>query len=292
MKIVRFLGFLLLSEAAAIILFLFCRMVLHLNPFGLNVNLILSVGGLVFGFVGGSGSLPGAKRAGIAPSVPIMGLVALVTGAAVLAYYYAIFAIFVAQLGGAASGIGFGEFLDATVGHTHFSASFASSTSSDIGKWGYGLFMLHIGWAMLTSVWWLTRLRHAAHCSKCECYFEQREQRALLFEDAAQIQELALSLPKASAERAMHLLKMPPTPSYVLAPGVVRLEIRHAQCPGCREHDATEIMEIHNGKGFAEARVSSYRWRESGAYRAAPGGGTPQPAGVTQRVGFGRRGLS
>jgi len=291
MKMVRFLGFLLLSEAAAVALFLFCRMVLHFNPFGLNVNLVLSAGGIVFGLVGGWGSLPGAKQAGVAPSLSLMALVALITGGAVVAYYYAVFTIFLAQLGLSNSGLSFGEFLDATVGHTRFSASVSSSSSSDIGKWGYGLFLLHIAWAMLTSILWLTRLRHVAHCQKCSCYFEQLEQRELVFADAILLHDLSISLPRASAERAAQLFAMPPTPSHAPEAGVVRLEIRHAQCPGCREHDATETITVHNGKYFTGATTLSYRWRESAAYRAEPSGGISQPSATPQRPAFGRRGL-
>jgi hypothetical protein len=289
MKIISFLGFLLLSEMAAVALFVFCLMVLHFNPFGFNVNLILSVGGIVFGFIAGSGSLPGARRAGIAPSFSVMAFVALVTGVAVLAYYYAIFVIFVARLGPAASGVGFGEFFDATVGHTRFSAHY-SSASSDIGKWGYGLFILHVVWAMGASVAWLTKLRHAPHCRKCGRYFEERERRELMFASPGSLQELASSLPNASAERAFQLLKMPQTPRYAPELGVARLEIRHAQCPDCHEHDATETSEIHNGKTYSDTETLSYRWRQSGAYCAAPGIPTPQPAAAQPR-GFGRRGL-
>jgi hypothetical protein len=289
MKIVPFLGFLLLSEVAAVALFVFCLMVLHFNPFGFNVNLILSTGGMVFGLIAGSGSLPGAKRSGIAPSLGAMVFVALVTGAAVLVYHYTLFAIFLARLGPAGSGLGFGDFLDVTVGHTRFSAHY-SSTSSDIGKWGYGLFALHIVWAMLMSGVWLTRLRKMPHCGRCGRYFEEREKRELMFASPDSLQELALSLPKPSAERAAQLLKMPQTPRYAAEAGVGRLEIRHAQCPGCGEHDATETVEIHNGKTYTGTETHSYRWKGSGTGRAAPAEQAPQPA-ASQPRGFGRRGL-
>jgi hypothetical protein len=220
-----------------------------------------------------------------------MALVALTTGAAVLAYYYATFVILLARMGLVGSGIGFGDFLDATVGHTQYSASMSSHTSSDIGGWGYALFASHIVWAMMMSILWLTRLRKVAHCERCECYFEQREKRELLFADAVELQQLAHSLPKPSAERASQLLRMPATPRYVAEAGVVRFEIRHSECPGCREQDATETIEIHNGKGFASAQNISYRWKTSGAHRAAPGAGTPQPPSPAQRPAFGRRGL-
>jgi hypothetical protein len=291
MKMVRFFAFLLLTEAAAVLLFLLCQMVLHLNPFGLNVNFILSAGGFAFGLIGGMGSLPGAKRAGIAPTLPIMALVALTTGAAVLAYYYATFIILLARMGLVGSGIGFGDFLDATVGHTQYSGSMSSDTSSDIGGWGYALFASHIAWAMMISILWLTNLRKVAHCERCERYFEQREKRELLFADAAELQQLAHSLPKPSAERASQLLRMPQTPSYTPEAGVVRFEIRHSECPGCREQDATETIEIHNGKGFAGAQTHSYRWRTSGAYRATPDADMPPPPSAPQRPAFGRRGL-
>ena len=291
MKMVRFFAFLLLTEAAAVLLFLLCRMVLHFNPFGLNVNFILSAGGIVFGLIGGAGSLPGAKRAGIAPTLSVMALVALTTGVAVLAYYYATFIILLARMGLVGSGIGFGDFLDATVGHTQFSASMSSHTSSDIGGWGYALFASHIAWAMMMSMVWLTNLRKVAHCGRCECYFEQREKRELLFADAIELQQLAHSLPKPSAERAAQLLRMPQTPSYTPEAGVVRFEIRHSECPGCREQDASETIEIHNGKGFAGAQNISYRWKTSGASRTTPDAGTPQPPSPPQRPAFGRRGL-
>jgi hypothetical protein len=291
MKILPFLGFLLLSEAAAVALFVFCLVVLHFNPLGLDVNLILSLGGMVFGLIAGSGALPGARRAGIRPSLSVVAFVALVTGAAVFAYYYALFAIFVARFGDIASGASFGEFFDATVGHTRLSWSSASSSSSDIGNLGYGLFMLHIGWAMLTSIVWLTKLRNAAHCRKCGRYFEQREQRELLFFDRFALQELAVSLPEASAERASQLLRMPATQSYPPDFGVTRLEIRHTQCSGCHEHDATEITQTHNGKAYRDTKVVSYRWTGSGASRAAPGVQAPQPSAPNARPSFGRRGL-
>ena len=84
---------------------------------------------------------------------------------------------------------------------------------------------------------------------------------------------------------------MPQTPRYTPEAGLVRLEIRHSQCPGCHEQDATETIEIHNGKGFAGAQTQSYRWKTSGAHRAAPDAGTPQPPSPAQRPAFGRRGL-
>jgi hypothetical protein len=214
-----------------------------------------------------------------------------ITGAAVLAYYYAIFAILVARLGALGSDLSFGDFLDITVGHTQFSSSIASSTSSDIGRWGYALFASHIAWAMMMSILWLTNLRKVSHCERCECYFEQREKRELLFADAIELQQLAHSLPKPSAERAAQLLRMPQTPRYKAEAGVVRFEIRHSECPGCREQDASETIEIHNGKGFAGAQNISYRWKISSGYRAAPDAGTPQPPGPAQRPAFGRRGL-
>jgi len=289
MKFITFLGFLLLSEAAAVGLFVSCLMVLHFNPFGLNVNLILSVGGMVFGLIAGSGSLPGARRGGIPPSFSAMAIVALATGAAVLAYHYAVYMIFVARLGVEASDMSFGDFFGATVGHTRFS-SLSSSRASDIGGWGYGLFSLHLVWAMGASLLWLTRLRRAAHCEKCSRYFVQVERRELMFAEPGLLLELASSLPKASAERAFQLLKMA-TPRYAPEFGVARLEIRHSQCPGCHEHDATETSEVHNGKGFAEATLLSYRWRESDTYRTARGDPAPQPSATGQRPAFGRRGL-
>ncbi|MEQ1641530.1 MAG: hypothetical protein ABL881_12030 [Novosphingobium sp.] len=284
------LAFSMLSQMVALVGFIGCQLWIHTNPFGIYVNLLISLGGMIFGLVAAAGIYPGAKLSGVAPGWGFGAIIALVTGLNVLLYHYALF--WIASRG--VDGIGFTEFMDSTAGHARMTFGH-SDDPSEIGKAGYGLVFLDIAWAAGFSFWPISLLRRQAHCHNCGVYFATRAKREIRFFDTHSLAEVMQLLPGPSAERAEMVMNLSQDPNAKPCVGSIQLTARLGQCPSCQEQDMTETLSVHNGKGYVTGETFSYRWRKAASRNAppmvSPDPAARQPIAAPQRQGFGRKGL-
>lgn len=282
-------GFALLSQAATLIAFLACPLWFQFNPFGFYVNLILSVGGMVFGLLAGAGVYPGARLSGVKPGTGFALAFALVTAGNVLAYRYGLYWIV-----GRGSGFGsFADFMDATAGHARMNFSRSHSGGpSDIGRGGYALLLLDMGWAAMSSFLPFTLLGKQAHCEKCRTYFVTSAKREIRFADMFAAEDVLKLLPEPSRERAELIMRLPQDRAVVAQARSVMLTARRGHCPSCQDQDMTETLSVHNGEGYVPGDSFSYRWRQAASRNAVPPPALPplQPASPAQG-GFGRKGL-
>lgn len=281
-------GFILLSQAVALVSFLACQLWLHSNPFGFYANLVISVGGMIFGLFAGAGVYPGVKLSGTKPGMSVVALVALATVLNVLFYHYCLYAIYAAVTGN----VGFAEFMNATMGHAQMRLS-ASSDPSDIGKGGFGLLLLDMAWAAGFSILPFSVLGRQAHCEACGIYFTISAKRQIKFFDRFALADLLNALPGPSAERAEILMQLWQDPSTKPCKGGLMLTAERARCPRCGEQNMTEIISVFTGEYYKRVDSISYRWRQAASRRASSQ--PPQQAQADQPApqprGFGRKGL-
>ncbi|MFM5923260.1 MAG: hypothetical protein ACKOPG_03615 [Novosphingobium sp.] len=284
------LGFAALSQAVALVAFLACQLWVQINPFGIYGNLIISLGGMVFGLIAGAGIYPGARLSGVKPGKGFAALIALVTALNVLFYHYGLYWILARDLGD----YSFADFMDATAGHARMSFSRAGSGDpSDIGKGGYALLLLDMGWAAIASFIPFALLGKQAHCERCGTYFATSARREVRFDDAQALAEVLDLLPEPSSERAELVMKLPQDSGIKARKGSAMLAARRGHCPSCHEQDMTETLSLHNGEGYVEQESYSYRWRQASSRAPAlPPMAQPASAAMPARGGFGRKGLS